>query len=317
MKKQHRFSEGPRARDVPLEIIQVEKPGKKLRAATYARVSSARQTTIDEQTRICRERCDERGWEAKYVLSDHALEGDDPDRPGFNRLMDLAERNAIDVAVVWRIDRLARSLEQAVVLEAHLRRFGVAIHSCTEPIDTTTAIGAYIFGNIANAAQLEKAIIRERIRMGNHSHALQGRWLQPQVPLGYRKTKGMHLRVVQTEASTVKRVFDAYLEHQSYAETAQALRAEGSTLRGKEWTSERVRQTLENELYWGKYQASGVVKQMPHLAIVTRETFDAVRSIRLAAPRRGRKPSQSLQEASLDRVFEQYFDSLRDLPDPS
>lgn len=316
--KRQRTDSGGSAPIPALEVVEVEKPGKTLRAATYARVSSARQKTIHEQTRLCRERCDERGWTVRYTLSDHAMEGDDPARPGFNRLMDLAERQAIDVVVVWKIDRIARSLEQAVVLEGGLRRYGVAIHSVTESaVDTTTPIGAFIFGNIANAAQLEKAIIRERIRMGNHSLALQGRWLQPQVPLGYRRVKGMHLRVVESEAVVVRRVFDAYCAHQSYAEAATALRAEGLALRGKEWTSERVRQTLENELYWGKFAASGVIKQLPHLAIVSRERFDEARQLRLAAPRRGKKPSQTAHEASIDRVFQQYLDSLRDLPDQS
>ncbi|HWG89364.1 MAG TPA: recombinase family protein [Candidatus Thermoplasmatota archaeon] len=293
--------------------MEVESRGQTLRAATYARVSSPKQKTVVEQTRICRERAEERGWKVAYVLQDQGLQGDDLERPAFQRLMDLAERHAIDVVVCWKIDRLARSLAHAVTLEETLSRHGVAIHSCTEPIDTTSPVGRFLFGNLANAAQLEKAIIRERVRMGVHSQALQGRWLQPQVPLGYRRTKGLYLRVVPEEATTVRAVFEVYQVHQSYAEAAAALCAAGLTNRGKPWTGERVRQTLENEIYRGKYVASGVVKMVPHLAIVTPETFEAVRSLRLAAPRRGRLSSPSLRERAIDQVFAQYLDGLRDL----
>lgn len=315
--KHRRTSDSSRSRTPDLEVIEVEQRGHVLRAAIYARVSSPKQKTIPAQVQLCRARADERGWKVAYILQDQALQGDDLERPAFQRLMDLADRHAIDVVVCWKIDRLARSLAHMVGLEDLLNQRGVAIHSCTEPIDSTTPVGRFLLGNLANAAQLEKAIIKERVRMGVHSQALLGRWTQPQVPLGYRRTKGKYLRIVESEAEVVRRVFAEYVRHESYAETALALRNAALTNRGKEWTSERVRQTLENELYMGRFESGSVVKEMPEIAIVTPTAFAEVQTLRGLARRRGKPASADAREAMLDAVFDQYVESLRELPDPA
>jgi site-specific DNA recombinase len=215
-----------------LQIIPVEPETGVLRAAVYARTSSPKQTTIPAQVRIARARAQERGWRVKYVLQDEALRGDDLTRPGFQRLIDLAERRAIDVVVVWKIDRLARSLSHAVAVEELFQQYMVAIHSCTEPIDTTTPVGRFIFGNLANAAQLEKDIIRERTRMGVFQRASDGKWIQPNIPLGYKKVKGRRLAIDAADAEIVREVFRAYKDHRSFAETAHALNAAGLTFEG-------------------------------------------------------------------------------------
>lgn len=294
-----------------LQIVEVEAPGGALRAAAYARVSTPKQTTIPSQIRICRNRAEEKGWNVKYILKDQAYQGTDLERPAFQRLLDLAEREAIDVVVVWKLDRLARSLSHAVSLQEFLSEHGVGIHSCTEPVDTTTSIGRFVFGNLANAAQLERDMIRERISMGMFSRALEGRWPQSRVPLGYRKTRGQRLRVDRREAEIVRAVFQTYRKYPSYAEVAVVLNADKVPYRRGKWTADRVRQTLENSLYCGRYCMSGVRKVMPHLAIVTPNLFDEIATIRAAALRKGQPASKRLRDAAIDAVFTQYFECLR------
>ncbi|MCA1812039.1 MAG: recombinase family protein, partial [Halobacteriales archaeon] len=148
-----------------LEAATAKKAGPQ-RVAIYARQSTPKQHSIDEQVLLCRQRAQERGWRVTHILKDDGLSGRDATRPAFQRLLDLAEQGLIDVVVAWKIDRLARSLAHAAAVEEILREHNVGIHSCTEPIDTTTPVGRFVFGNLANAAQLELDLIKERIRMG-------------------------------------------------------------------------------------------------------------------------------------------------------
>ncbi|MEA3203583.1 MAG: site-specific recombinase, partial [Thermoplasmata archaeon] len=195
-----------------LEAVPAKKSTAPQRVAIYARISTAKQNTIEEQVAQARQRCQERGWSVRYILKDEALSGRDASRPAFQRLLDLAESGSIDVVVIWKIDRLARSLAHAAAVEEILREHNVAIHSCTEPIDTTTAVGRFVFGNLANAAQLELDLIKDRIRMGMYRCAREGRWTRPSVPLGYRKTKNHHLRIHKEEADLVRSIFTTYLQ---------------------------------------------------------------------------------------------------------
>lgn len=315
MKNPRRISVSSEEDRNPLEVVEVERPTKVLRVATYARVSSPKQKTVAEQTKLCRERAAERGWKVHYVIEDHGLQGDDLERPGFQRLMDLAERHAIDVVVCWKIDRLARSLSHAVALEELLHSHGVAIQSCTEPIETTTPVGRFLWGNLANAAQLEKAIIKERTKMGMFSLARAGKWTRPFVPLGYSRTKGGYLKIKRSEVATVRRVFEAYPQEGSFAMCAQKLNEEGLSLRGKNWTAGRVRQLLENHLYRGIVASSGVAVTMPRLAIVSKEEFEACARVRTSSIRNGKPLGQSAKDEAIDAVFRQYLDSLKDLPE--
>ncbi len=295
-----------------LEILRSKAPGEQDGAAVYGRVSGPRQKTIPAQLDTCRELCKSRGWQVRYQLADQALKGDDPSRPGFQRLMDLAEARAISTVVVWKIDRLARSLAHAVAIEELLRGYGVCIVSCTEPIDTTTPIGRFLFGTLANAAQLEKDIIKERIALGMFRQAREGRWTRSSIPIGYRLTKGHFLRVEPGEAVTIVRVYDAFDAAGSLNETAHALNVAGVVHPRGEWTVERVRLVLENPLYCGRVEQSGASVDLPKLAIVTPERWQAARDRLSQAPRRGRPASKSAREKSIDRVFSQYLESLQE-----
>lgn len=297
----------------PIRIEQAEEPRPgMLRAAIYARTSTAKQQTIDAQVALCRQRCRERGWKVKYILQDEGLSGVDSERPGFQRLMDLAEDQAIDVVVVWKIDRLARSLAHAAALEDVFRQAGAAIHSCTEPIDTTTSSGRFVFGTLANAAQLEREIIKERTRMGMEYRALQGSWLNNNIPYGYRRTKNNHLRIHGPEAQIVREIFETYLVAKSYAETAGLLNTCGVTYRGTPWTVKRIRTVVENEIYRGKLTVGRVARPVERLRVVSDDLAQRVKEQRQKDERHGERASELVREASIANVFNQYFQILHD-----
>ncbi|MES2154446.1 MAG: recombinase family protein [bacterium] len=298
-----------------LEVVRTKQTDQ-TGAALYGRVSGPKQKTIPGQLDVCRALCEARNWKVRYQLADQALKGDDPTRPGFQRLMDLAEERAIATVVVWKIDRLARSLAHAVAIEELLRKNGVAIVSCTEPIDTTTPIGRFLFGTLANAAQLEKDINRERIELGMYRQARDGRWTRSSVPLGFRLTKGHFLRVEPKEAVMIVQVYDFFDTKGSLNETAHGLNQSGAYHPRGEWTAERVRLVFENPLYCGRVVQSGVTVEKAKLAIVPPARWEQTRQRLASAPRRGRPASRSAREESIDRVFDQYFASLTEDANP-
>lgn len=313
-----RRSSGSSSREMAetdLQVIVQASPRKNLRAAAYARVSSPKQKTVEAQLDICRARIAERGWKHHIEIFDHALKGNNAARAGFQQLIDLAERREIDVVVVWKLDRLARSLVHSVEVEDLFHEHGVAIHSCTEPIDTTSPTGRFMFGILANAAQLEREMIGERTRMGKYARALKGRWPESQVPFGYKRTKGNHLCIKEPEAEVVRAVFSCYLEQMSYAEASHALNARDLSFRGDRWDARRVRMILENGIYGGHYSMCGVTKEMPRLAIVSPDLFARVEELRARKVRKGKPASDALRDAALDSVFRQYLASLDQLED--
>ncbi|MES2154197.1 MAG: recombinase family protein [bacterium] len=297
----------------PLEVRPREsgrESGDQVRAAVYARTSSRRQHTVPVQLELCRKRCLDRGWRVSYAIKDEGLSGASAERPGFQRLLDLASDAKIDVVVVWKIDRLARSLAHATSIEEIFRENGVAIHSCTEPIDTTTATGRFMFGTLANAAQLEREIIGERSRMSLQDLAQRGRWARPRIPFGYRRSKGKNIRIHDGEAAVVRAVFEAYLAGQSLNEASFALNRDGFTFRGKPWTQERVRMIIDNRICVGEFNVSGVQKHLPKLAIVPRELAESVWTLRSESPRSGKAATPDARELAIDSVFRQYLASL-------
>ena len=139
-----------------------EKP---MRVAVYARVSTDDQTA-DNQLLDLRRYCQERGWEVVEEFVDRGISGTKDRRPALDRLMDVVRKRQVDVVLVWRFDRFARSVKQLVLALEELRRLGVGFVSYQENVDTNSPLGQAIFTIIAAMAELERNIIVERVRAG-------------------------------------------------------------------------------------------------------------------------------------------------------
>ena len=139
-----------------------------MRAAIYARVSTAdRDQNVETQLLPLREFVAAQGWEVAGEFVDHAPATDLRRRTAWREMLDLAAKRKIDLVLVWRIDRAFRSLLDAAGTLERLRGWGVGIRSYQEPwIDTTSPFGEAMFGITAVWAQLERAILRERVKAG-------------------------------------------------------------------------------------------------------------------------------------------------------
>src|SRR4028118_706712 len=139
---------------------------KHLRAGLYARVSTEdRGQDPETQLRPLRESAGRRGFVVAGEFVDHAS-GTTEQRLRYQRLLEAARKREIDVVLVWRYDRFARSTRALVNALAEFRARGVAFISYQENVDTTTPQGELVFGMMANLAQFESSLIGERVKAG-------------------------------------------------------------------------------------------------------------------------------------------------------
>lgn len=146
------------------------------RVAIYARVSTLGQTT-ENQLLDLRRYAGERGWIVAGEFVDHGVSGTKESRPRLDEMMGLARKRKIDVVLVWRFDRFARSVRHLVVALEELRSLKVDFISYQENVDTSTPLGQAIFAIIAAMAELERNVIVERVHAGLSRAKRQGKRL--------------------------------------------------------------------------------------------------------------------------------------------
>jgi len=117
---------------------------------------------LDELRRVA----GQRGWDIAQTYIDHGISGAKASRPALDALMDDARRGRLDVVAVWRFDRFARSTSHLVQALEEFRARNIDFVSTQEAIDTSTPMGRMVFTVIASVAELERAIIKERVQAG-------------------------------------------------------------------------------------------------------------------------------------------------------
>ncbi len=153
------------------------------RVAIYARVSTFDKGQ-DPETQLLqlREYAGRRGFDVAGEYADHAT-GTNEDRASYQRLLDDVRKRKVDVVLVWRYDRFARSTQALINALNEFRDLGVDFISYQENIDTTTPQGELIFGIFASLAQFESALISERVKAGMERAKAQGKPLgRPRIP---------------------------------------------------------------------------------------------------------------------------------------
>lgn len=159
-----------------------------MKAALYARVSTNEVQNPEVQLSELREYAQRRGFTIYAEYVDVGISGAKEKRPELNRLMADAHRRRVDAVIVWKFDRFARSVSHLLRALETFNSLGIAFISLSEQIDTTTPAGKMVFTVLGAVAELERELIRERVRAGLRHARAKGR------KLGRPKADRMHDR---------------------------------------------------------------------------------------------------------------------------
>jgi len=251
------------------------------------------------------------GWECiPTMYDDGGYTGGNLDRPAMQRLMADIDAGKVDCVVVYKVDRLSRSLmDFSRVMEKFDAR-GVAFCSVTQQFNTASSMGRLILNVLLSFAQFEREMISERTRDKIAAARRRGKWSGGMPLLGYNVIESK-LVVIPEEAERVRQIFGVYLEHGSLLETAKELNNRG--WRTKLWTTKKGRQRggkhfdktnlhtlLTNTTYIGKIRYREEVHEGEHQAIVDSPLFMSVQT-RLQRNGRGGHEKARNQHAALLR----------------
>jgi site-specific DNA recombinase len=262
------------------------------------------------------------GWKpVRQRYDDGGCSGGTMDRPGLQALLADIRARQVDVVVVYKIDRLTRSLTDFAriveVFEAH----GTSFVSVTQAFNTTTSMGRLTLNVLLSFAQFEREVTAERIRDKIAASKKKGMWMGGAVPLGY-EVKNRELIVNEAEAETVRTIYRLYLELGTVGSLKQRadelglvtkLRrsASGATSGGAGFSRGHLYSLLCNPLYTGRIAHRGATYPGRHAAIVDQGTWDAVQQ-QLAENGPGRGRASNAAEPSLltGLVYDEIGDRL-------
>ena len=190
-----------------------------LRCAIYTRKSTEEGldqpfNSLDAQREACAAYVKSQaslGWKlVAKPYDDGGISGGTMDRPALQDLLEDIKAGRVDVVVVYKIDRLTRSLMDFARIVEVFDRHEVSFVSVTQQFNTTTSMGRLTLNVLLSFAQFEREVTSERIRDKIAASKKKGMWMGGPVPIGYR-TEGKRLVIEPSEADLVRRLFDLYL----------------------------------------------------------------------------------------------------------
>lgn len=248
---------------------------------------------------------------SKY--DDGGFSGGNTDRPALQRLLEDVRAGKIDIVVVYKVDRLTRSLADFAKLVELFDRHGVSFVSVTQQFNTTTSMGRLTLNVLLSFAQFEREVTSERIRDKISASKRKGLWVGGMAPLGY-DTRDRKITVNDTEANHVRTIFQSYLKLGSLNLLMADLRARGivtkvRTLKGQTaggipFMRGPLAYLLRNRFYVGEVVFKGETLTGEQPAIIDRELFDAVQA-KLNEQVTNHKVSRTTSEALLlGRIYD-------------
>jgi site-specific DNA recombinase len=251
------------------------------------------------------------GWqvlEAQY--DDGGFSGGSMERPGLRKLLEDISAGKIDTVVVYKVDRLTRSLADFAKIVESFDSKSVSFVSVTQQFNTTTSMGRLTLNILLSFAQFEREVTGERIRDKVAASKKKGMWMGGHIPLGYDLAERM-LIINPKEAEMVRTIFLGYLKWRCVRQLHENLKSSG--VRSKRWISSTGRQfggvvisrgslyhLLNNPIYIGKTGHKGVLHNGQHQAIVDQEVWDQVVTL-LKENRVARRTAHNLPSGRLLR----------------
>lgn len=290
---------------------------KKLKCAIYTRKSSEEGleqefNSLDAQREACEAYITSQaslGWKlVKKPYDDGGISGGSMKRPALQELLQDIRNGLVDVIVVYKIDRLTRSLMDFAKMVDVFDGKGVSFVSVTQQFNTTTSMGRLTLNVLLSFAQFEREVTGERIRDKIAASKKKGMWMGGKVPLGY-KVEDRKLLINADETDTVRYLFSRYLELGSVTKLVLDAKANGLTGRVVHQKNGAIKTTspfgrgnlyhlLSNVIYIGKVSHKEEVFDGQHEAIIKQDLWDDVQA-RLKANSVNRKLGTNTKSRNL------------------
>jgi DNA invertase Pin-like site-specific DNA recombinase len=287
-------------------------PSQKLRCAVYTRKSSEEGleqefNSLDAQREACEAYVASQRAEGWLLVPDRyddgGFSGGTLERPALKRLRADIEAGKVDVVVVYKIDRLSRSLMDFSRLVEVFDQHKVTFVSVTQSFNTTTSMGRLTLNVLLSFAQFEREVIGERIRDKFAASRKRGIWMGGWAPLGY-EVRDRKLVVNEVDAKLVRSIFQRFLKTGSATTLARQLIAENvRNKRGKLIDKGILYKMLSNPVYVGVAVHKGVSYPGEHVGIVDRKIWDKVQARFQQNPRKRAGASRAQTPALLKGII--------------
>lgn len=293
-------------------------PKKRTRCAIYTRKSTEEGLDMEFNSLDAQREAGEsyitsqrhEGWTlVPDYYDDGGFSGGSMERPALKKLMRDIENGQIDVVVVYKVDRLSRSLSDFAKLIDLFDKHNVSFVSVTQQFNTTTSMGRLTLNILLSFAQFEREVIGERIRDKVAATKRKGMWMGGQPPLGY-VTKDKKLVIDEREAELVQLIFERFTVLQSMTLLAKELRDQG--YRTKKWITQKgvlrggnvitkgfLYKLLNNRTYLGEIIHLGNNYQGQHKPIISHALWEKSRSVMKENPRKRQIRTRGLSTALL------------------
>ena len=260
----------------------------RIHCAIYTRKSSEEGleqafNSLDAQREACEAHVKSQqheGWQAIAAhYDDGGYSGGNMERPALKRLMAEIHAGKVTVVVVYKVDRLTRSLADFAKLVEQFDKFGVSFVSVTQQFNTTTSMGRLTLNVLLSFAQFEREVTGEHIRDKIAASKKKGMWMGGTVPLGYT-AQDRKLVVIVDEAATVRTIFNEFLRLGSVHSLQEWLRENDiRSRRGHHFFRGPLYTVLRNPHYLGRIKHKKDSYPGEHPAIIDRETWNKVQAL--------------------------------------
>jgi DNA invertase Pin-like site-specific DNA recombinase len=280
----------------------------RIRCAIYTRKSSEEGleqsfNSLDAQREACEayvKSQQHEGWQAIAThYDDGGFSGGNMERPALKQLMDEILAGKVNVVVVYKVDRLTRSLADFAKLVEQFDKHGVSFVSVTQQFNTTSSMGRLTLNVLLSFAQFEREVTGERIRDKIAASKKKGMWMGGTVPLGYSSNGDHKLLLNETEAATVRTIFREFLRLGNVTTLRDWMRENNVVSRGGNYFYRGpLYALLRNPHYIGLIKHKKETYPSEHTAIIDRETWDKVQTL-LDENRQGGKRKPRTTKASV------------------
>jgi len=269
-----------------------------VRCAIYTRKSSEEGleqsfNSLDAQREACEAYVASQKAEGWIVLprmyDDGGFSGGTMERPALRQLLADVEAGLVDTVVVYKVDRLTRSLSDFAKIVEVFDAAGASFVSVTQSFNTTTSMGRLTLNMLLSFAQFEREVTGERIRDKIAASKAKGMWMGGRPPLGY-EVRDRKLEIVEAEAVSVRHIFKRYVQLGSVLELGEELAAAGIIAKqhvsaggnvtgGGQLGRGALYHLLQNRLYRGEISHKGMIYPGQHAAIIDEALWDKVQGV--------------------------------------